>query len=178
MMDEDRAAGDDGGGELAPELAYRKALDLLALRPHFRAELVSKLGLRGFEDEVIENCVARLTEQGYLDDLEASRSFARQRVARGGWGPRRLAAELQRRGVDDTHRSAVVEEVFSDGERPAARQAASSWLRSRRLDGGQRERDRLARYLDRRGFSKGTIVEILSEVRALRDGERTEIEHE
>lgn len=143
--------------------ALTKAVDLLALRPHFGAELAVKLKRRGFDASTVEATLARLLELGYLDDLEAARGFSGQRVARQGWGPRRLTAELSRRGVGEDHVRTVVGEVFAAGEAPLAREAASRWAAK-----GGSDRDRLARYLDRRGFSMSVIVEILGEFAAER----------
>lgn len=158
-MREDGRAGHGEPG-IASELdaAYAKALDLLATRPHFALELSTKLNRRGFTDHTIRSTVARLVENDYLGDLEAGRSFAGERAVRRGWGPRRLRAELARRGVDEDTVEQLVHEAFPDGETVAARQAASRWA-----DRGGEGRERLARFLDRRGFSKGSIIEILNE---------------
>ena len=138
------------------ERAYAKAVDLLARRAHFRAELADKLARRGFAEAAVSTALERLTELGYLDDLEAARSFARERVERQGWGPARLRAELQRRRVEDEEVARVVAETYPDGETALAR-AVAERFRERGRGGA----DRLARHLDRRGFSKAVIVEIL-----------------
>ena len=143
------------------EKAFSKAVDLLALRPHFEAELAVKLERRGFHRSAVDSALGRLVDLGYLDDLEAARGFASRRVPGQGWGPRRLVAELARRGVDQGHVQTVVDETFAEGEGALASAAAARWAAK-----GGRDRDRLARYLDRRGFSKGVIVEILREFAA------------
>jgi regulatory protein len=158
MSEEDLAGDGEGGDALAGE-AYAKALELLASRAHFAAELAVKLQRRGFARPAIERAMARLTGDGYLDDLAAAQSFARQRTRHRGWGPARLRAELGRRRVDAAIVRQVVAEVFAYGELVAARDAAEGWLAK-----GGGDRDRLARYLDRRGFSRGTIVEILRRI--------------
>ncbi len=158
MKDQGRAGRGAPGPVPELDAAYAKALDLLAIRPHFTLELSAKLKRRGFGEETIRSTAARLLESGYLDDLEAGRSFAGERATRRGWGPRRLRAELARRGVEEGVVDGLVREVFPDGETAAARQAASRWV-----DRGGAGRERLARFLDRRGFSKRAIIEILSE---------------
>ena len=52
-------------------------------------------------------------------------------------------------------------EVFAEGEAASARAAVERWAAK-----GGGDRDRLARYLDRRGFSMAVIVEILHEFAA------------
>ncbi|MGB6641572.1 MAG: RecX family transcriptional regulator, partial [Thermoanaerobaculia bacterium] len=77
---------------------YTKAQELLARRPHFRRELAVKLASRKFSPEEVETTLARLAEQGYLDDLEHAFDLARGPLQRKGFGPRRLRYELERRG--------------------------------------------------------------------------------
>ncbi len=79
--------------------AYDKALQLLARRDHFRVELEEKLRRKGFGDDEIASAVGRLDELGLLDDEALARRFVEFRAADRGWGPRRLVAELERRGV-------------------------------------------------------------------------------
>jgi regulatory protein len=80
--------------------AYDKALQLLARRDHFRAELAEKLCRKGYADEEIADALARLDELDLLDDEALAGRFVEFRSVDRGWGPRRLAAELERRGVE------------------------------------------------------------------------------
>ncbi len=80
--------------------AYDKALKLIARRDHFRAELVEKLRRKGFDDDDIERAVDRLVELDLLDDERLAGRFVEFRAVDRGWGERRLANELRKRGVD------------------------------------------------------------------------------
>jgi regulatory protein len=137
---------------------YTKAQELLARRPHFRRELAVKLASRSFSDEEIESALTRLAEQGYLDDLEHALDLARGSLQRKGYGPRRLRYELDRRGAPEKVVDEVVEAVMADGELVPARRVAARWL-SR----GNRDRQALARHLDRKGYSTGVILQVLEE---------------
>ena len=133
--------------------ALPKAVDLLARRPHFRAELAAKLERRGFSDAEVDAALARLDELGYLDDRGTAAAWVRSTVERKCWGPRRLRAELGRRGVEETIVDAVVPPAFPGGERPIAERAAERWR--------GRDPRALARHLERRGFSSAVIIEIV-----------------
>ena len=137
---------------------YTKAQELLARRPHFRRALAVKLASRKFSDEEIETVLARLAGQGYLDDLEHAFDLTRGPLQRKGYGPRRLRHELERRGAPEEVVDAVLAAVLADGELTPARQAAERWV-SR----GKRDRQALARHLDRKGYSKGVILRVLEE---------------
>ena len=84
-----------------PDLsAYDQAVKLLARRTHFRRELEQKLVQRRYPSDEIEEALDRLESRRYLDDEDASRQFVEGRLASGGYGRARLAAELAARGVD------------------------------------------------------------------------------
>jgi regulatory protein len=136
--------------------SYDKAVQLLAARPHFRRELEAKLRQRGFPGEEIEEALSRLTEQGYLDDRAAARSFVESRAAKGE-GRARLKAELVKRGAPEEAIEDALSELTDEDDLPRAREAADTWRRK----GGTDPRA-LARHLDRKGFSRRAIVAALN----------------
>ncbi len=142
--------------------SYDKAVQLLAARPHFRRELEAKLRQRGFPSGEIEETLGRLTDQGYLDDRAAARSFVEGRAAKGE-GRARLRAELAKRGAPEDAIEDALSELTDEDDLPRAREAAEAWRRRQRK-GGSDPRDvrALARHLDRKGFSRRAIVALLT----------------
>ncbi len=136
--------------------SYDKAVQLLASRPHFRRELEAKLQQRDYAAEEIEEALARLAAQGYLDDRAAARGFVESRLARGE-GRARLRAELLRRGAAEEVAEEALAELTPEDDLPAARAAAQRWERL-----GGRDPRALARHLDRKGFSRRAIVAVLN----------------
>ena len=104
--------------------SYDKAVQLLAARPHFRRELEAKLRQRGFPSEEIEEALARLTEQGYLDDRAAARSLVESRAAKGE-GRTRLRAELVKRGASEEAIEDALSELTEQDDLPRAPTAES-----------------------------------------------------
>ncbi len=141
---------------------FEKACDLLSRRAHFRAELERKLGQRGHDATAIAETLDRLAKLGYLDDAGCARSLATGPLNRRGYGPLRMRAELERRGAPAAAAAAAVEAAFVAGEEAAARQVAERWL-SRRPAAGT-ARAALARHLDRKGFSAGTVLRLAREL--------------
>jgi len=137
--------------------SYQKALQLLATRAHFRRELEAKLRQRGYPGEEIEAALAKLTEEGYLDDRATARVFVESRQGRTSEGRSRLRAELIKRGAPDDAVEAALAELTPDDDLPAARDAAESWRRKGGLDPRA-----LARHLERKGFSRRAIVSVLN----------------
>lgn len=143
------------------ETAYHKALDLLARRDHFRAEIRAKLVARRFPEGEIEAALDRLEGEGYVDDRRTARQLADSRLNGEPLGRRRLAADLVRRGVASDIVAQVVEELLPADDREAAREAARLWLDRH---GGSGHPAALARYLDRRGFTPPAIWAVLEDV--------------
>lgn len=139
-----------------PGDAQAKALDLLTRRPHFRRELAQKLGQRGFPPDEVEPLLDRLEDLGYLDDARCAAEMVRGPLARKGYGPRRMRAELARRGAADEVVDESLAVAFPEGESEAARQVAERFLRTRKPDPAA-----LARHLDRKGYSQGVVLELL-----------------
>ena len=133
---------------------YDKAVQLLAARPHFRAELAGKLARRGHPQEEIEAALDRLTGQGYLDDRETAARFVEGRLERGE-GRARLKAELLKRGASGEAVDGALADLPED-DLPAAREAAERWARK-----GGTDPSALARHLARKGFSQRAIVAVL-----------------
>lgn len=133
---------------------YARAVRLLAVRPHFRAELKTKLAQRGYPDEEIEAALDRLTSERFLDDIQAARGFVAHRLEKGGEGRLRLKAELVRRGASEEAIAAALAEVPED-DLEAAREAAEKWARSHKPDPAA-----LARHLARKGFSHRAIFAV------------------
>ncbi len=138
--------------------SYDKALRLLARRPHFRRELNRKLASRGFQAEVVEATLDRLEKQGYIDDRRCALELASGQLRRKGFGPRRVRAELERRGAAEDAVEEALSASFPEGELTRARELAARWLGSRSADP-----DKLARHLDRKGYSKHVILQVLEE---------------
>jgi len=135
--------------------AYDQAVKLLARRTHFRLEIVRKLVQRHYSESEIDEAVGRLEERRYLDDAEASRRFVEGRLAQGGYGRRRLVAELSERGVEDSTVREVLDELLPEDELPAAREEARR--------SGKSDPAAVARRLERRGFSPSAIAAVLRE---------------
>ncbi|MGM0768840.1 MAG: regulatory protein RecX [Pseudomonadota bacterium] len=137
------------------------ALRLLARREHSRMELNLKLRQRKIEGAVIERVLDEYEAEGWLDDTRFADVYARQRIDLG-YGPLRVIAELQQRGVHTTP-ECVDEMSDHDWTEQAIR------LRCKRF-GGHDIRDdwdekvRQARFLNRRGFSAAQVERALEHV--------------
>jgi len=138
-----------------------KAFDLVGRRPHFRRELQQKLLDRGYRSDEVEAALEDLVRLGVLDDLQHARDLSAGSMTRKGFGPRRVRFELRRRGVDDAIAETVVAEAFED---PGEELRRAGETARRKGAAGQSDADRLARHLDRKGYSKAVILRVLGDL--------------
>lgn len=141
--------------------ALAKALDLLARRPHFRAELSRKLLARGYEPDEVEAAIARAAALGYLDDEALTAGYAAELAERKGLGRARVVRELARRGAPEEVVDRAVAGTDEAQELERAREAAARWSRGRGVAAAA-----LARHLDRKGFARHVIFRVLKEFAA------------
>jgi regulatory protein len=153
-----------------PSKAWAAALELLARRDYFRAELGQRLRLKGFATDEVEAALDRCDERGLVDDRRLSGRFARVRAADRGWGPRRIAHELRRRGVHSDladQASALDPELYGQALELAVSRAE---VRARRwwwrLPAG---RARMVSSLVNRGFEADDAVRAVDELARCRE---------
>ncbi len=95
----------DDAQHVDPALLRRSAMDLLARRDHATEELAQKLRkrfhVRSDPQGIIDAVLARLADQGLLSDDRYAASLVRHCIRRG-LGPRRIAQELQLKGIADS----------------------------------------------------------------------------
>lgn len=80
------------------EKIKKVALHLLAQREHSRRELYNKLKLRNFNQTKIVEVLNNLKDLDLQSDTRFAESYLKMRTDRG-YGPIRIALELQERGV-------------------------------------------------------------------------------
>ena len=135
--------------------AYLKAVKLLVTREHSRMEIDTKLAKRDVPPDVIESVLEQLHSDGYQCDVRFATIFTEQRL-RKGFGPLSIRAKLQERGIDRSLIAEVINELDTDWVAQAVQALESRFSSSELADNSQRQRGRIARFLQSRGFSPST----------------------
>lgn len=143
-------------------LAMSRALNFLGYRARSKREVRDRLGRYGYDGGTIEVVVERLDELGYLDDKEFARNAARQKALK--YGPRRVALDLRKGGVESETARQAVDEAFADlSESESAYSAAARRYNTR--EGSDAEARRVYGFLMRRGFSADVCAEVARKYR-------------
>lgn len=146
--------------------AKQAALDYLAYKPRTEQEVRRKLRKKDVPSFVVEDVVARLYELDYLDDESYAHDYAHNRFSSKGYGPIRIRRELKERGIDRSLAEAAVDELFAEEDATAAARehAEKRWSRVAGEDDPRRRKQKMYRYLRRRGFTSDTIYTVLDEL--------------
>ena len=134
-------------------------MDLLARREHGRVELARKLRQRGASDDLIDQALDRLTEDGLLSESRYLESFIRYR-ANSGYGPVRIREELGARGLQ----RADIEQALREAAFDWSTHLADVWQRkfAGSLPQDVKERAKQTRFLVYRGYPMDLIGRLLS----------------
>jgi regulatory protein len=141
---------------------YDYAVGALGRRMRSVAELKRLMRNRCPDQGVIENVVARLKDQKYLNDSSYAATYSAFRRDNEKFGRRRVITDLKIKGVHGNVIEKAVEEAYSgvnEGE------LARAFLRRKRLKkpANDREAARIFRALMRAGFGVGTSIKVLKD---------------
>lgn len=138
-------------------------LRLLTSRPRTRAELAQALRKREITEDVIEHVLARLSKAGLVDDAAFAEIWVRSRHTYQGLGRRALAAELRRKGVDESATSAALSTVDGEAEEQRARELVRKKLHTSIGKDEQTRIRRLVGMLARKGYPEGLAFRVVRE---------------
>ena len=129
---------------------YELALRALSYRERTESELRGWLGDRGVDEAEAAEVIGLLADAGAIDDRSFARRYAEDKRQLAGWGPERIAAALEARGVERRH----IEEALGAEDDAAQLERAIALLSGRDIGcETERDRERALRLLVRRGYS-------------------------
>ena len=149
-----------GFAETSPESALRaRALRLLARREHSRAELRRKLAPHVEEGVDLDALLDDFTKRGWLSEERFVEQMVRAKSRR--FGPLKIAHSLREKGIGEVEIAQAVA-LAREGE---SESLESAW-RSRfgRIPADAAEKARQVRFLQGRGYSLQSIMDLLRRV--------------
>lgn len=141
------------------------AVRLLAARAHATGELREKLRRRAERAAAVDVVLARLKDNGYLDDQKFAENFASARLANDKFGKTRVVRDLRQRRVAPSLAERTVAKVYQDVNEESL---IEEWVRRKyrmapREGLFQEDKDLASAYrrLLRLGFRSGEILRVL-----------------
>jgi regulatory protein len=137
---------------------YDVAVRALMRRAHSVHEMKQKLERRSDNKLLVQLVMARMRENGQIDDARYAKQFARQRTETRKQGKFRISRDLRARGVPDRHIEAALEEAAKETDEVAmVRQRIERKLRSYRGEIDAKKMASIYRSLLQAGFSSDII---------------------
>jgi len=152
------------------------ALRALMRRAHSLQEMKRKLERRSENKLLVQLVMARLKENGLIDDARYAKQFARQRTESRKQGKFRVARDLRARGIPDRQIAEALEETAKTSDEGAmVRQRIERKLRSYRGEIDEKKMASIYGSLLRAGFSADVVRR---ELRAIVKEEVPDVETE
>jgi len=150
----DLLAGERADRFSCPADARHKAMAFLARREYGQTELIKKLTGKGYDRNVAEQTMLKLTANGLQSDQRFAAAFVQSHINRGK-GPVRIRLDLGQRGVADATIEIAIKESAADWYKLARN------VRRRKFGATQpadfKAKAKQMRFLQYRGFKQGHI---------------------
>jgi regulatory protein len=144
--------------------AKSDALRLLSFRPRSVEEMRSRLKMKRFAADIIDDVLDSFQKQGLLNDAQFADLYAQSRIYTRPSGKRQVEQDLKKKGVSSKVVAETMQKLGDYDEKKAARDLV--YTRFMKMTGVTRERKkaRLFSFLQRRGFSTSVIFSVLQEL--------------
>jgi regulatory protein len=168
---------DEGANPLAPSASsldklrkriLARALNILAARPRSETQLRQQLLARPWaEPELVDECISRLKELGYVNDDLFAQGYASSRVSARPIGRSRIARELAGKKVARKTIDEALDTVFEEvGEEALIDRAIQKRIRTHGRPADKASAKRMFDHLARLGFEYDMIIKKLRALRA------------
>lgn len=135
---------------------YNKALKLLEPRQHSVYELERKLLLRGYNQDLVSQVIAKLQDQDYLNDQRFAQTFLDSLIRYKTFGYYGLKAKLLSRGIASNQTEVLLKEHLPfERERETALKVLDKSSGQPKL--------KIAQKLSRKGFRNDVIQSVLQD---------------
>lgn len=135
-------------------------LKLLGQRDHTRKELLQKAFNKRINRELSEKILDEFEEKGWIDHRAFARNFIQDKFRLNQWGPRKIAAALQQKGVDSSLAEELIQKYFESVEllEVFLNQVDKKSYKFKRETNTLRRRKKVFDYLYRKGYYSQQIL--------------------
>lgn len=158
--------------------SYYVALKYLQVRVRSKKEVYDYLSKKKYERDTIENAIAKLTQQGYINDEMFSRSFLNNKLITTSNGPFRIKRDLRNHDIKEEIINRVLEEYTLDIQKEKIEKHINRIVKSNRNKGNVLLRRKLTMDLTTEGFDKSLIEDLLRKLKLEDDQNLAKREYE
>ncbi|MRI01936.1 recombinase RecX [Kriegella sp. EG-1] len=144
--------------------ATKKLEHYCAYQERCHKEVVSKLSNMGMIPDAINQIVAHLIQENYLNEERFSRSFARGKFRIKKWGKNRITAELKLRNISKYNIRAALTEIDEDEYLFTFNELAEKKLTEIQEKQPQKRKKKLVDFLFYRGWESHLVYDKANEL--------------
>ncbi|WP_422861819.1 regulatory protein RecX [Flagellimonas sp. W118] len=144
--------------------AKRKMEGYCAYQDRCHKEVLQKLVDLRMIPEAIDQIMAHLIQENYLNEERFAKSFARGKFSIKKWGKNRIVNELKQRQISTFNIKSALKEIEEEDYRNTLNELALKRLGQLNESNIQKKRKKLADYLLYRGWESHLVYEKLKEL--------------
>ena len=142
--------------------AYVDGLKMLGRRELSEQQVRQRLARKDYEQDEIDEAIARLREERAINDVRVAEAIARTETGIRKRGKVRVRMQLERAGIARETARQAIDDVFEGIDGDALLEASlGKRLRGRDTIADDREFQRLFRYLIGQGFESDRVMQTL-----------------
>ena len=143
--------------------ARRRAIRYLAYKDRSRNEMVRYLKGKQFSENIVIKTLTFLEKNNYINDERFALQFGKIRVANKKIGKLRLGLELGNKGLNKKIIKKTLDSLYSEyDEKEIAMYCARKKLAAHKTSNSDKNRRRIAQFLERKGFTSDIIYEVVT----------------
>lgn len=127
--------------------AYDRCLNLVMRRPRSEWEIHEYLRRKDYDKDTIQTTLNRLSEAGYVDDLDFARRWIENRRLLKSTSKRKLSLELKQKRVSDE----IIQRAL-EGDKTDEQEVLRELISKKRNQTRYQDDQKLISYLARQGF--------------------------
>src|ERR1043165_598102 len=146
---------------LTPSQAYLKAQATCAYQERCQQEMRDKLYEWGLHSEDVENTIARLISDNFLNEERFAKAYAGGKFRIKKWGRIRIKLELKKRKISDYCIKAAMKEIDEEDYLKTLKEIIDKKLKENPKGKLQVRNYKAAQYAASRGFESDLIWDLL-----------------
>ncbi len=142
--------------------SYYETLKVLKRTIKTKEEIKRLLTDKKYNKENISFTITTLEKQGYINDKNYSKSYVHNSIITTNKGPKKIALELEKKGVEPSDYSEALEEYNTSLEKEKIEKLISKKIKANHNKSAKVLKQKLQVDLINNGFSKDIIKEVLN----------------
>ena len=145
--------------------ARRCAIRYLVYKDRSRNEIIRYLNGKKFSSDAVDETLIFLESNDYINDDRFAMQFGRSRIVNKKIGRLRLGLELENKGLERKIIEETLNSLYEEyDEKKIAMSCAKKKLATYPSSNSEKDRRRIAKFLERKGFPSGIIYKVVTQL--------------